>query len=87
MHVFLFHVHASAEHLLGLGVEGNILQDLMVVCVISSAWALTNLGPGQNIAAKQRNIPLNSTGYLSSPVIVQYIPFEFFHFLNECCVA
>ena len=77
---------ASAEHLLGLWVEGNSLQDLTVVCVISSDGAHNSLGPGWNIAAELRGIPLNSTGYLSSPANVQYILFKFFHFLSECCV-
>ena len=86
MHIFLFHMCASTECLLGLGVEGNSPQDLVVVCVISSAGACNSLGPGQSIAAEPKDIHLNSTGYLSSPINVQYIPFKFFHILNERCV-
>ena len=86
MHVFLFNLHASTECLLGLVVGGNSLQDLVVVCVILSVGAHNSLGLGQNIAAGLRDIPLNSTGYLSSPANVRYIPVKFFHFLSECCI-
>ena len=85
MHIFLFHVCASAEHLLGLVVEDNSPQDHVVVYVISLAGAHSSLGPGWNIAAELRDILLNNTGYLSSSENVQYIPFKFFHFLSVCC--
>ena len=55
-------MHASAECLLDLGVEGNNLQDHVIVCWISSARAHNSLGPGRNIAADWKGIPLNSTG-------------------------
>ena len=86
MHIFLLPVHASAKHLLGLGVDGNNLQGHMVVYVISSVGTCNSLGQEWTIAAELRDIPLNNTGYLSSSVNVQNIPFEFFHFLSECCV-
>ena len=77
---------ASTEYLLGLEVEGNSLQDHVVVCWLSLVRAHNSPGLGWNIAADWRGIALNSTGYLSSPVNVQSIPFKFFHFLSKCCV-
>ena len=54
MQIFLFHVCARTERLLGLGVVGSNLWDCMVVCGISSAVVLSNLGLGWNIAADLR---------------------------------
>ena len=79
-------MHASTEHLLDLGVEGNNLQDRTALCGISSVRASNNLGLGWSIAADWKGIPLNSIGYLSGPINVQCILFKFFHFLSECCV-
>ena len=75
MQVFLFHVCASTECLLGLGVEDSNLQDSITVCEISLAVAHNSPGPEQNIAAQPWGIPLNDTDYLSSQANVQYILF------------
>ena len=67
MHVFLYHMHASFEHRLGLGVEDNNPQDPMnqYGYLISLAVAHNNLGLGWSIAAEQKGTPQNSIDYLS----------------------
>ena len=80
MHVFLFHVHATAEHLLGLGLVGSNLWGHMAVCGISSVVAHKIPGLGLDIAADSRGIPLSSTGCLSDPGNVQCIFLNSFTF-------
>ena len=49
-HIFLFHMHASAEDLLGLVVEGNTHWDCEALTVIALMVSCNNLDLGWNTA-------------------------------------
>ena len=73
--IFLFHVHASTEQLLGLVGEGNSHWGHEVFSVTSSLVSHNNLDLGWNTAADLWDSLCNSIDYLINQANVGCIPF------------
>ena len=74
-HVFLFHMHASAECLLGLGVEDNNQWDCEVESAVSLTVSHDSLDLGWNTAADLWGFLQNNIDCLTNQVNVWCIPF------------
>ena len=74
-HVFLFHMHTSAEHLLGQGLGGNNKWDHEALSAISLTVSCNNLDLGWNTAADLQVHLLSNIDCLANRVYVWCIPF------------
>ena len=74
-HIFLFHMHASTECLLGLVVEGNNQWDHEAVSAISFTVSRNSLDLGWNTAVGLQSFLQCNIDCLTNRVNVQCIPF------------